>query len=285
MDAPLKTTILLTLLATGLPLDATAQQSKPQAAAPATAWPKLDAKQDERLRVLYANLLRNEEQLTKKSEAELVTLGAGVVEYLFKRFTDSEKNCNESLVRVLDQVTGPQHAALLAPLARDKCTAARLWVVGRIASFHDAAMASVLKNATKDKDKEIAYRGQLGLVAIGDKEAVGPVLARCADEWADVGELTLKLIAPGRSLELGNVALRKVDEGEAKFKIAGLCLLRALGIKSHAHGIAVYLDAEDSAVKKEAINALRVIVDGQPALDQLSVFDAIEMAKEWKKKV
>ena len=46
-----------------------------------------------------------------------------------------------------------------------------------------------------------------------------------------------------------------------------------------------YLDAETHNVKKAAINTLRVIVAGQEPLEKLSVFQAIEMANEWKKKV
>ena len=283
MDATLRPALVLVLAAFAATTHA---QSKPQQIAAAQSWPKLDAKTQERLSVLWENLLRKEDELTKKSEQEFVSIGAGAASYLLNKLTDSEnKNCNETLFRVLDQITAPPHAALLAPFARDKRVCVRRYVVGRLALFHDPASADVFKAAAKDKDAEVVYRAQLGLLGLADKSALEPVLTRCADEWGDVGELTLKAIAPARGIELGNAALRRVDEGDAKLKIAGLRLLRALGTKSHAHGIAIYLDAEDNAIKKEAINALRVIVEGQPALEELSVFEAIEMAKEWKKKV
>ena len=271
--------LTLTLLVAGI----AAQTSKPTT--PAAAWPKLDAKVNERVKTLYENLGRHEEELTKKSEQELVTIGSGAAPYLINKLVDFPANVNDSLRRVLDQTTTREHAALIAGYAREKRATLRLWVTERLATFADPAMAPILKNALKDKDKEIAYRGALGMLALGDQDAIEPVLARCAQEWTEVGEMTLKIVAPGRRSELGTALLKQVDSDDTKVKLAALKLLRALGTKENSHGIAVHLDSEDHAVKKESINALRVLVDGQPALEQLSVFEEIEMAKEWKKRL
>lgn len=275
----MRTLLTTTLLAAAL----AAQGSKPSA--PAGAWPKLDAKTTERVKTLFENLGRHEAELTKKSEDELVTIGAGAAPYLINKLVDFPNNVNDSVRRVLDATTKSEHAALIAGFAREKRTALRLWVVERLATFALPEMAPVLENAQKDKEKEIAFRGSLGLVALGKKEALDAVLARCAEEWSEVGEFAMRLVAPGKRSELGTLLLKKVDGDDTKVRLAALRLLRVLGTKENAHGIAVHLDSEDHAVKKESINALRVIVDGQPALDQLSVFDEIEMAKEWKKRL
>ena len=60
--------------------------------------------------------------------------------------------------------------------------------------------------------------------------------------------------------------------------------MRALGPKQSAGIISRFLDSTDSIVKKEAINTLRVIVDGKKPLPlkELTVFQSIELAKQWK---
>lgn len=261
-----------------------AQASKPTPLA--TAWPKLDAKVHERVKTLYENLMRHEEGLTQKSEAELVTIGAGAAPYLINKLVDAQANANDSLRRVLDQITAREHAALVAAFAKERRVALRHWVVERLAAFAEPTMAPVLQAALKDKEKEISYRAALGLVALGEKSALEPVVARCAEEWAEVGALSLKLVQPGRRTEFGKALLDKIGSAEdTKVKLAALRLLRALGTKDNGSGIGAHLDSEDHAVKKETINALRAIVEGSEPLEELSVFDAIEMAKEWKKRV
>jgi hypothetical protein len=46
-----------------------------------------------------------------------------------------------------------------------------------------------------------------------------------------------------------------------------------------------FLDTNDNTLRIAAINALRGIVDGEPPIERLAVFDAIEMAKTWKERL
>ena len=45
------------------------------------------------------------------------------------------------------------------------------------------------------------------------------------------------------------------------------------------------LDDDDNSIRVATINALRGMVDGDLPVEQLSVFEAIEMAKQWKSKL
>jgi hypothetical protein len=55
-------------------------------------------------------------------------------------------------------------------------------------------------------------------------------------------------------------------------------------MKEQASLLRHYLEASDHTVKKEAINTARVL-HGEPPLENLPVFQAIEMSKEWLKKL
>jgi hypothetical protein len=68
-----------------------------------------------------------------------------------------------------------------------------------------------------------------------------------------------------------------------KTKVAGLRLIAACGEKESAkHLVLPFLDENDNSLRVAAINALRGIVDGDPPLNKLSVFEAIERANKWK---
>ena len=73
--------------------------------------------------------------------------------------------------------------------------------------------------------------------------------------------------------------------GAREVKIAALNLLAGCGDASARALVKPHLDDSDNGVRIAAINALRGIVDGDPPLEQLPVFKAIELAKEWKARV
>lgn len=272
----------LLLLVFALPLAAQASQpAKP--AAP--QWQKAERKTTERVDQLCENLKRPKEELRQAAEQELMTMPEAAVPLLIQKLSDFPSNINEPLFRVLEKLTVKEHAPLLAGYAKEKRQAIRFFVVGRLAGFADKTMEPVFTHALKDKDPEVAYRAALGLVALGDKKALPLVVARCAAAWDEIGEITMRTIAPGKSSDHTRALLDVFDQAapdDAKTRIIALRLLRALGVKEEIMAIKIHLDSDDHATKKETINALRVIVAGQPPLEDLSVFDAIEMAKEWK---
>ena len=67
--------------------------------------------------------------------------------------------------------------------------------------------------------------------------------------------------------------------------VTGLRLLRSVGTKDKAALIGRFLDHDSQAIKKETINALRVVVDGDEPLEKLPVFKTIEMANHWRSRV
>ena len=54
------------------------------------------------------------------------------------------------------------------------------------------------------------------------------------------------------------------------------------GEKAQAARLRPLLDDEDNAIRVAAINALRGMVDGEPPIEDLAAFEAIEMAAAWK---
>jgi hypothetical protein len=248
------------------------------------AWPTLPRAQAERATQLFANLMANNAELRAAAEEELAAMGAGAAPLLMARLSDHATNINPALLRVLERVTEPVHAPLLAREAASRKVALRRFALQRLAVFHSADLAPVFRAAVRDGDPHVVFAAQLGLAGLGDFEFMEAIFERCMKDWSAAAPLVAPALAGARGEPGTRWVLERIATGGVRAQIAGLRLLRALGVRQAAARIAAFLDSEEHNVKKEAINALRAIVDGAPPLEELSVFDAIELAREWKKR-
>jgi HEAT repeat protein len=89
-------------------------------------------------------------------------------------------------------------------------------------------------------------------------------------------------LAGVRGPEATAVVGKHLDDPQLKTKVAALHLLGGCGDKSIVGKIKPLLDESDNSLRVAAINALRGIVDGELPIEELSAFEAIEMAKKWK---
>jgi hypothetical protein len=64
-----------------------------------------------------------------------------------------------------------------------------------------------------------------------------------------------------------------------------LNLLSACGTQGDTSAVKPFLDSDDHQIRVAAINALRGMVDGEGPIDKLPVFDAIDLAKQWKNRI
>ncbi|MEM7202345.1 MAG: hypothetical protein AAF628_18890 [Planctomycetota bacterium] len=262
----------------------TAAQKPAEASAP--RWPELERKQKARITKLTKDLRQAKDpEVMAKLEADIADLGAAAAPRLLDLLSDYRKNINPSLTRVLDSVTVAEHAPLLAQRASDKRVAVRRYVVQRLSGFGLPEMAPIFREARKDEEADIAFQASIGLCAAGDMDALPEIFERCVGEWADIRERLAQPLEAIRGIKASRKVLALMRGDDDRRQIAGLRLLRLVGEKAVKGLIAPYLDTEVHGVKKEAINALRVVVDGEPPLDELSVFQAIEMAKTWKEKL
>ena len=108
------------------------------------------------------------------------------------------------------------------------------------------------------------------------------VFAACAEDWRSRVGIVSAVLPAARGSEGADLVLDRMPADDIAARVTGLRLLRSLAPKHYAGILAVYLDHEQSNVKKEAINALRVVVDDDPPLENLSVFQAIELAQQWR---
>jgi hypothetical protein len=111
------------------------------------------------------------------------------------------------------------------------------------------------------------------------------VFDRCLANWHRMREVVIPALRGVRGEPGTRWLAERMRNSNDKVQTTALRLMRTVGDATTAALVAPYLDAELHTVKKEAINTLRVIVDGDPPLEDLSVFQAIEMANAWKKRL
>ena len=284
--------LVVTAIAAAAP-EAAARQ--PASATPAPAaqqdgkdklgeWPMLKDTDKERVQALAGQFRKQDEQLQADAKQQLIALGDGAMPLLMQLASDRADNTNAQLFEVFDAVLGPRHAALMARETKKPRVELRRYLSRRLCGFGDRDLAPVFDTLTKDKDEATAFHAWLGLLAQGRKDAVAPVLAYTKTRWNDVGALVASALTPARSQALGEAVFEAIAKAAAVDQMAGLRLLRYTMVKEQGVILRRYLEAGEHTVKREAVNTARVL-HGEPPIENLSVFQAIEQAKQWLQKL
>ena len=268
------------------PGDPPRDNEKPAQPERLTEWPSGDEAQKRRIVFLVKRLDAEDEETAAEAERELVALGDTTVRMLLRSYSEDKPALEEPIRRILDAVTDERHAALLAQLADDRNHYVRAWVMARLGEFGLEESRPVLAHAAKkDKDPEVVFRASLGLAGLGDTSVLPVLFDRCSEDWPQVGTDVTRILSRARSPEMAQAIAERMDPKRERTVTTGLRLMRGAAPESYRKVVGTYLDWRSHSVKKAAINTLRVIVDGDEPVEDLSVFDVIKIAKEWKARI
>ncbi len=247
-----------------------------------SAWPPLSASQRDRALALVGQLKKDDEAVRQAARDELVAMGAAGAPILFQKVGDADKELalNAELYPVFDAVLGHEHALLMAEQAKKKKLELRKYLVRRLCPLADERLHKSLEGFAKDTDAQIAFHAQLGLAALGDRTALIAVLEYTRTHWAEEKDLAELTLPKARSDAAALAVAEHIGKAPPAVQAAGLRLLRHVATENQWPLIKSYLSAVDHGVLKEAVNAMRV-QHGMPALENLSAFQSIGMAKEW----
>jgi len=185
---------------------------------------------------------------------------------------------------VLDAITGPRHGNLLAKeLAKKGKLELRKYLFRRLCEFVDPELKATLTSGLKDKDESVVFHSTLGLAALRELSALEPLLESCRTDWNGVRAEVALVLPAARCDECGKAVAALIAKGKPPVQAAGLRLMRYVATTPQAAMVKPYLKAEDFVVKKESINAMRVIHGIEP-IENLDAFQATKMAEEWQNK-
>lgn len=304
---------LLLLLAIGAPAAAPAESQAPAAVQPAVVqeerldtWP--DVESTEALRTSLAKIRKAaSEEMERQGQAEILAMGPGAAPLLLKALgKERDKNARRRIETALDAVTTAQYTRALAKSFGERRQEVQHYALQRVAVLGDPGLREealelwadleARRADSKKKSKvdpeivddvallvfscgsidSIAHMveraGQKGFIGISDTLNAAAANARTS------GDESSKAVAAALADALGKDAPMKV-------RLGALRLLTFAGSKDNARAVLPQLDAPENQVKIAAINALRQMVDGDPPIEKLSAFDAIERAKKWKSRL
>lgn len=248
------------------------------------AWPELKSPDKERVLPLFGQFKKPDPELRAAAAKDLQTIGAGAAPLLLQQVADRAENQNDQLFALFDTMLDRRHAALMARECKKPRVELRRYLIKRLCTFADPDVLPVLQASMKDKDELTAFYAQLGVLALRQRDGVAPVLDYTKTHWKEVGDFVASVLPQARSVEVGTWLFDAIAAAPPADQMAGLRLLRYLAPRDQASMLRRYLEASDHTVKKEAINTARVL-HGEPPLENLPVFQAIEMSKEWLKKL
>lgn len=263
-------------------------------------WPELDRSLRDGVSTDVQRLRKaRTPEMGEQAREALIATGAAVAPELISALgKEKDEEARDRIVTVLDAVTGAVHTRLLARSFDDRSREVRTWALGRAALFPDPGIRSsaeaaltharkAVKGTKRDREAEAELlAAALAATSGGSLDGLDVVLG-AAEDWKRHGneirqacEGVRGAAASKRVVEL----LGKAEERAAK--VAAINLLAGCGVaESAVPALRPLLDSDDSTIRIAAINALRGIVDGEPPLDKLSVFDSIEEAKRWKQRI
>jgi hypothetical protein len=257
------------------------------------SWPEITPQALQTVRTDVQRLRKaRTPEMSAEAEAALVGAGAGIVPELLPTLAkEKDGEAVERVQRVLTAVTSAEHTRLLARYFEDKSPEVRVFALRRCAAFPDpgvresaeAALARVAKQGDKADPME-RYAAALATTSSGSLAGFDILADSARTSWAKRGPEMRAALEALRGPEAAGRGVALLA-GERDDVLAGLSLLSGCGDKASAAQIKKFLDSDDHQIRVAAINALRGIVEGAPPLDKLPVFEAIELAKEWKARV
>jgi HEAT repeat protein len=234
------------------------------------------------------------EEMGGQADAALREVGAAAAPLLLKAFgKEKSEEALERIESVLVGVTAAEHTRLLAAELDSKSTRLRTWLYRRIAAFPDHGLAEevgerlgALKRKGDKADPDELYAAALCALSTGQVGGLDVVFDVAKKSWGKHADEIRVAANEVRGPTATTALATQLAGTDRKARVAALRLLASCGDPEQAVPlIAPLLDENDNSIRIAAINALRGIIDGDPPLDKLPVFEAIEQAKKWKERV
>jgi len=254
-----------------------------------TQWPAVDKKsvkfELERLRKARTP------EMGTQAAAALEAMGAGAAPYLLAKYgKERNEDAVARMTAVLEAVTGAAHTRLLAEHFASKDAVTRTWCLGRVALYPDPGVRAAAEKAfeaadkrKRKRDEHEVYAAACCSVSSGSFKGFEVLCKDAEKNWKKHGGSTHIALTAVRGPRATERIVPLLAEENRRTRVAALRLLAACGDREGAVPlVAPLLDDSDNSLRVGAINALRGIIDGDPPLDRLPVFEAIERAKKWK---
>jgi len=250
-------------------------------------WPYLKYVRKDIAKKKIPQLAAKKAERRREAEKLLLSYGPGVCPLLMKAMHDKQKpEVAAALQSLLEQLTRKEHAPLLVAAWKPSKKRLSRWLVKRLDSFESKSLRPFFAKALKAKDFVVRESAQFALARLGSVDTLPFLLRLASDDWV-ARNVEIRSVLPslrGETATKDLVSRLNTTENK-KTRVGCLRLLGGAGTKKAVPSIADMLNSPDNQIRIEAVNALRVIVDGKRPFAKLSVFNAITEVKAWKRRL
>lgn len=267
----------------------------------ATEWPEPRDMADLKKSVAKIRAARSDD-MESAGRSEIQLEGAAAAPLILRAIAKERKD--DALLRLrsaLALVTTKEHTRLLAESLDDRSQELRVCVMRRLSSLGDPGLRERVETLYKDIKEKAADpkkakklhedefdRAAILTMSVGSAEGLDHCLEIAGSKGWPAWRDTMREAA-ARAKDAGTVVAEGLQSTLApsatpsiNLRVAALRLIAYAGTEAHARSVLPSLDDTANHVKVAAVNALRMMVDGDNPLDKLSTFDAIERATKWK---
>jgi len=260
------------------------------------SWPEPADKKALRTDVQRLRKARTPEMEAGARE-DLHAVGAAAAPELLRALgKEKDEAARGRLVTTLESVTDAPHTRLLAREFESRSLPVRIFALRRVAAFPDDGLAQQAGDALRTARETARKHGEkadpnelfaaaLCAVSTGSLEGLVELRPAAVTRWTNDRDAFLRALAGIRGEPASRHVTAWLQSDDRDVRLGALRLLAGCCEPGHETALAPALDDPDPVVRTAAINALRAIVDGDPPLERLPVFEAIERAQRWKERL
>jgi HEAT repeat protein len=224
-----------------------------------------------------------------KTEKKVIAMGRGTIPYLMAKCDTDHEGKRAGLVTCLLAVADVRDRELVHVAIEHQWVTARRFgaaMAGRLALPH---LLDLLPQLLDDEDEIVRLESALALVSNGRPDGLPTLVPNLRGPWRQRVLAALPGIAGhgthaplAKMLEIDKTRERDDPEGATNERLAAVELLHRIGDEAASHLLIRALDDKHNVVQRDAINALRDLLEGQGPMKSSSIFQQINEVKRLK---
>src|SRR5262245_60650372 len=272
------------------PADKAAAGEKPAPGAlpPVEPPPALTPAKATELDRVIKQLRADKVEYRKTMEKQVIAFGRGAIPALAAAATTNHPGQMDAIANCLIALADLRDRDFVVECVGSKLPTLRRFAARKAADYDVPAVLDAIAPLLKDGDTVVRNEAALSLVTCGREEGLDVLVLIFSDERERVLKALPGVAGKGdhapvaARLQLNPEREKLEPQVTAKERIAAVQLLHAMGDPASERLLMTALDDKHNVVQREAINALRDLLEKKPPLDGTSIFQQINEVKRLK---
>jgi len=256
---------------------------------PAEPPPPLTPAKQAALDRLIKSLRASNATARAKTERKVIDMGRGTIPFLIAKTDTDHEGKRAGLVTCLLAVSDVRDRELVHMAIGHQWITARRFGAAKAGQLGLPHLLDQLPSLLDDEDEIVRLEAALALVSNGRPDGLPVLVPQLKGPWRQRVLYALPGIAGhgthapvAEMLKIDKIRERDDPEGATNERLAAVELLHRIGDEAAKHLLVRALDDKHNVVQREAVNALRDLLEGQGPMRSTSIFQQINEVKRLK---